>query len=98
MARYSGTWNPDVEYKLFNGPVTLTGTPSFEPAVPAEGYRWDYSLLASQGILRVVPDETGITGVNELKGQESEWDLSGRKVSSRQKGWHVSKGKKVWKK
>ena len=98
MERFSGTWKPDVDYELFNGPVTLTGTPSFEPAVPAEGYRWDYSLLASQGILRVVPDETGITGVNELKGQESEWDLSGRKVSSRQKGWHVSKGKKIWKK
>ena len=98
MERFSGTWKPEVDYELFNGPVTLTGTPSFEPAVPAEGYRWDYSLLASQGILRVVPDETGITGVSEPKGQEFEWDLSGRQVSSRQKGWHVSKGKKVWKK
>ena len=98
MERFSGTWKPEVDYELFSGPVTLTGTPSFEPAVPAEGYRWDYSLLAYRGILRVMPDETSVSGVTEPKGQEAAWDLSGRKVSARQKGWHVGKGKKVWKK
>ena len=54
MERVSGTWQPGTDYQLFTGAVTLTGTPTFEPAIPCEGYVWDYRSLASEGILRLM--------------------------------------------
>jgi hypothetical protein len=54
MERASGTWQPGTDYQLFTVAVTLTGTPTFEPAIPCEGYVWDYRSLASEGILRLM--------------------------------------------
>ncbi len=104
MERSSGSWKTDTDYQLFDGPVTLTGTPVFEPAIPAEGCLWDYSLLASDGILRVVADPTGIRPTdNGQQVMDNEvYDTSGRKIADSQspsrrlpKGLYIKKGKKV---
>ena len=104
MERRSGSWQTDTDYRVFTGTgtITLNGTPTFEPANPLEGYVWDYSALATDGILRVVADPTGIEEVKseELKVKsEGEWyDLSGRRVEKPTKGFYIRNGKKYWSK
>ena len=106
MQRLSGEWQPNVDYHIFtgSGSITLTGTPTFEPAIPAPGYKWDYSLLASDGILRVVEDPDGILSIdNEQWTMDNEiYDLNGRKIVDSQlnnhklpKGLYIKGGKKV---
>ena len=98
MERTSGTWKTDTDYQLFTGAVTLNGTPVFEPAIPMEGYRWDYSQLSSDGILRVVSDPTGI-GEVKREGEEREqymYDLSGRRIEKPRKGIYIKGGKKSY--
>ena len=99
MERLSDDWATDTDYKVFTGTgtITLTGTPTFEPAVPMEGYLWDYSALASDGILRVVADPTGIEEIteDELRNMDV-YDLNGRKLSAvnLKKGIYIINGKK----
>ncbi len=99
MERLSGDWATDTDYKVFTGTgtITITGTPTFEPAVPMEGYLWDYSALASEGILRVVADPTGIEEIteDELRNMDV-YDLNGRKQSAVnfKKGIYIINGKK----
>lgn len=96
MQRLSGEWQPDVDYKIFTGTgdITLTGTPTFEPANPAPGYKWDYSQLASDGILRIVEDPDGIQSIADDQRQMPSYDLTGRKTNRNHKGIVVIKGKK----
>lgn len=99
MERLSDDWATDTDYKVFTGTgtITITGTPTFEPAVPMEGYLWDYSALASDGILRVVADPTGIEEIteDELRNMDV-YDLNGRKLSAvnLKKGIYIINGKK----
>ena len=97
MERVSGTWQPETDYQLFAGAVTLTGTPTFEPAIPLTGYKWDFSKLASDGILRVVSDETGVEGVTSGKAATTAelYDLSGRRVQTPKSGLYIKDGKAV---
>lgn len=98
LERVSGDWQPDTDYKIFTGtaPITLTGTPTFLPAVPLEGYLWDYSQLVSDGILRIVPDPTGINGVNADGSDKEIYDLNGRSVGTpATHGIYIINGKKV---
>ncbi|MCR4612371.1 MAG: hypothetical protein K5778_00055 [Bacteroidaceae bacterium] len=109
IERVSGSWSVDREYKVFtgSGSITLNGTPTFEPAVPMEGYRWDYSQLASDGILRIEADPTGIEVMNneQLTMNNSPiYDLSGRRIERstkdemqstiRHPGIYIIKGRK----
>lgn len=81
-----------------NGTITLSGTPTFEPAIPCEGCLWDYSTLETDGTLRVIADGTGINNA-ELTIQNSEleiYDLTGRKIETiTEKGIYIINGKKV---
>ena len=106
MQRISGEWQPNVDYRIFtgSGSITLTGTPAFEPAIPAPGYKWDYSQLASDGILRVVEDTDGILSIGKEQGtmDNETYDLSGRKIVDSRlpnhklpKGLYIKEGKKV---
>ena len=89
MERLIGEWAPDTDYKVLTGTgtITLTGTPTFEPAIPMEGYIWDYNALASDGIIRVVSNPVGIERTTpDLPRIEEEkacevFDLSGRRVN-----------------
>lgn len=104
MERLNSDWLPDTDYRIFTGTgtITLTGTPTFEPAIPIEGYLWDYSSLVSEGIIRVVADPTGIKETESHKfdiedSSEMIYDLLGRKISDSStlpKGVYIKKGKK----
>ena len=97
MERASGSWKADTDYQLFTGAVTLTGTPTFEPAVPMEGYKWDYSLLKSNGIIRIIEDTTGLDDIINSKSSDhnSVYDLSGRRVQRTKGGIFIQNGKKI---
>ncbi len=97
--RTSGDWTEGQEYKMFtgNGTVTITGEPTFEPAVPMPGYLWDYTRLASEGIITIVADPDGIYDI-EADGQQNTviYDASGRKMqATAAPGVYVVNGKKV---
>lgn len=81
-----------------NGTITLSGTPTFEPAIPCEGCLWDYSTLETDGTIRVIADGTGIDN-SELTIDNSQltiYDLTGRKVETiTEKGIYIINGKKV---
>ncbi len=98
MERLSADWKADTDYKVFTGTgtITLTGTPTFEPEIPVAGCVWDYSSLASDGILRIVADPVGIRSV-EADGKTGEiYDVSGRKAADMSRhGVYVVNGKKV---
>lgn len=99
MQSLDGEWEPGTEYQVFTGSgiITLLGTPTFEPAVPKPGYVWDYSRLTSDGIIAVSEDPTGIGNVEGgiSEGNESYYDLQGRKLPAARKGVNIIDGKKV---
>ncbi|MBR3442025.1 MAG: hypothetical protein IKG96_00030 [Bacteroidaceae bacterium] len=101
IERSSGEWETGTEYKIFtgSGAITLSGTPTFIPAVPAEGLEWDYSRLA-EGILMVV--ENPATSIRDLQsgtGIHTIYTLDGRRLDadwqSLPSGLYVVDGRKV---
>ncbi len=102
MQRLSGDWKPEVDYKIFTGAgsIVLSGTPAFEPAIPMPGYKWDYSQLVSDGILRIVEDPDGIGNIyrEPFIPKDDIYDLDGRPASKNHKGIHITNGKKTLKK
>ena len=100
MERLAGDWQPDTDYKVFTGEgqITLTGEPTFQPAVPAAGYLWDYSSLASDGVIRIVVDPTvGINGISADDGSRRIiHDAAGRRVNQTNRhGIYIINGQKV---
>ncbi len=110
MERISGKWSTDTDYKIFTGTgtITLTGTPTFEPVIPMEGYHWDYSRLFTEGILRIEADATSIDNLSPAlsgEGDQSVYDLQGRKIVKRSElrgqnyglkpGIYIINGKKI---
>ncbi|MBQ9637628.1 MAG: hypothetical protein IJV36_07050 [Prevotella sp.] len=102
MEQTGQEWDPDRTYQVFtgNGTITLSGTPTFEPAIPMQGYVWDYSLLTTEGIISIQPDPTHVQGIwNENADAETPvYDLQGRKHDAPQRGINITKGKKFLKK
>lgn len=99
FSRISGEWQDGDELKIFTGEgtISLTGTPTFEPEVPMEGYMWDYSELAASGVVKVVADPTAVNGVGaDDKGATEVYDLMGRKVNVPSRGIYIINGKKVY--
>jgi autotransporter-associated beta strand protein len=61
------------------GSCTLSGTPTFEPEVPAPGFRWDYSTLTSDGYLRVRATTDALPRIPvDTDGNAPSYDLIGR--------------------
>ncbi|MBR5061572.1 MAG: autotransporter-associated beta strand repeat-containing protein [Prevotella sp.] len=76
--------------------ITVNGTPSFIPERPAEGLLWDTSRLASEGIISVMADPTGIKW-QKMDGVPQEvYDLNGRKLEKNEhKGVYIVNGRKI---
>ncbi len=75
-------WTEGTRIQLISGNPTiqLTGTPSVEPEVPCEGCVWDWSELASAGVLKVVK-ATAVFTVKTDDVLENVYDMLGRKVA-----------------
>ena len=96
----SYTFGDDTELKVFtgSGKVTITGDVIITPAVPREGYMWDASALATEGVIRIVADPTGVHGVSmdDATSDGKVYDLDGRRVGGMDKpGTYILNGKKL---
>ncbi len=99
IERVSGEYADGDEIKIFKGKgvINLSGEPVLEPAIPAPGYKWDTSTLATDGTIRVLVDPTGIEEV-EIDNPDKAviYDLSGRKINKIEShGVYIINGKKV---
>ena len=91
----------NAELKLFTGTgkLTITGTITLQPATPKAGWLWDTSTLAEDGILRVVPDPTGIRefSADNLTVDDVVFDLAGRRVKTITiTGFYIVNGHKTY--
>lgn len=78
-----------------DGSIILSGTPTFEPAIPCAGCVWDTSTLTVDGTLRVIADPTGITAPQNEPTMQPFYDVMGRKVTNpTEKGIYIINGKK----
>ena len=98
MQTTSTTAIPDnAEFQVLGGTGkrTVSGTVTIIPERPKEGWKWDTSRLASEGILTIVEDADAIQGI-EADAEGTAYDLSGRKVVRQRAGQvYVVNGKKV---
>lgn len=99
MSRLSDDWTPDTDYQIFNcsGKITLTGTPTFLPEEPLPGYIWDYSELATRGVLRLAENPaSSINSVNSDRKEDVIYDLNGRRINAiTEPGIYIINGKRV---
>lgn len=80
-----------------NGTISLTGEPTFEPAVPGEGLVWDWSELENNGTIKVISNSTGIESISmdEVEGKIV-YDLRGYRISKvTTPGLYIINNKKV---
>jgi len=96
LERLSGEWQPDQQLQIFTGEgsIVLNGTPTFEPAIPLEGYQWDYSELATTGVLKITPNPDAIIQPKADLQSGPTYDLSGRRVLKPTRGIYVQQGVK----
>lgn len=100
LSRINGEWAAETDYKIFdcNGNIKMTGTPVFIPEEPLPGYMWDYSLLTSDGILRI--KENPASAIDSVNADSEKdmiiYDLSGRRVDViTSPGIYIVNGKKM---
>lgn len=89
------------ELKVFTGAgnITLSGTVTLEPEVPKAGYLWDITDLATEGVIRVIPDPVGIDklSADKLATEDTIYDLSGRRIHKiTHSGAYIINGVKVY--
>lgn len=99
MERLSGEWQAGEDLKIFvgTGEISLSGTPTFEPAVPLEGYKWDWSRLASDGVISIVADTDAVTFIDADPQQgKNIYDLTGRKVEKPASGLYIQDGHRIF--
>lgn len=79
------------------GKRTVTGKVTVLPAQPKEGYVWDTSRLASEGVITITEDPTAVESISadNLNGQVV-YDLNGRRVMNPTKGLYIINNKKVY--
>ena len=95
------TFVEDAELKVFtgDGEITLTGDVTLLPETPMPGYLWDISALATEGVIRIVADPTGIRGLSleNLTEDDIIFDLSGRRIKTITRGGaYIINGKRVY--
>ena len=91
----------DAELKVFtgNGKITLSGDVTILPETPKAGWLWDTSSLATDGIIRIVPDPVGIRELSADKLTEEDviYDMTGRHIKTiTSSGSYIVNGIKVY--
>lgn len=97
----SYTYADGAVLKVFTGEgeISISGDITMVPAQPREGYLWDTSALATEGIIRVVADPVGIRelSVENLTDNDVIYDLAGLRVKTiAHAGLYVVNGIKVY--
>ncbi len=78
------------------GKRTVTGAVSVLPERPKEGYVWDTSRLASDGVITIKADVTAVQSIDvDNIGDTVVYDLQGRRVNNPTRGLYIIDGKKV---
>lgn len=80
-----GTVPDNAEFKILtiNGTASITGTPTFLPATPKDGWEWDTSTLTTDGVLRMKLS-TAIDAVEAgMAAEPNVYTVTGVKVSSK---------------
>ncbi len=90
----------DSELAIFTGAgsISITGDVTIMPGKPKDGWLWDTSRLASEGIIGIVPDPVGINSINveEIEGYEV-YDLRGHRITTiTTSGAYIVNGKKMF--
>lgn len=91
----------DAELKIFtgDGEIAITGEVTLLPASPKPGWLWDTSLLATEGVIRVVADPVGIgvISMDSLTDTDMVYDLMGHRIYSiARPGTYIVNGHKVY--
>ena len=91
----------DAELKVFtgNGKITISGDITILPEKPKAGWLWDTSSLATDGIIRIVPDPVGICelSADTLTENDVIYDLAGRHIKTiTASGTYIVNGIKVY--
>ena len=95
------TYGEDVVLNVFTGTgtITINGDITMVPATPKAGYKWDTSALASEGIIRIVADATGIRelSADQLTDRDVIYDLAGHRLTAiTRAGTYIVNGTKVY--
>ena len=95
------TFVDNAELKVFTGAgtITITGDITVQPATPRAGWLWDTSSLATDGIIRIVPDPTAIRNINadDLTEDDTVYTLSGQRIRTiTTAGIYIVNGKKIY--
>ena len=77
-----------------SGKRTVSGTVTVIPERPKEGWKWNTSRLASDGILTIEEEPDAIQSVKE-DGHSGTYDLQGRPVARPERGILIKNGKKI---
>lgn len=95
-----GTLTAGQELRVMKLSTSINGIgfTEIEPLQPAPGLYWDTSRLASEGVLAISPEVTGISKVQDeeekVKGQRV-YDLRGQRVVKTNRGVYIKDGRKV---
>ncbi|MCH5175828.1 MAG: autotransporter-associated beta strand repeat-containing protein [Prevotellaceae bacterium] len=97
----SYTYTDDAELKVFTGTgkITISGDITILPETPKAGWLWDASSLATDGIIRIVPDPVGIRelSADSLTENDVIYDMAGRRIKTvTASGSYIVNGIKVY--
>lgn len=88
--------NAEIEVIRGTGKRTVSGTVTIIPERPREGWKWNTSRLASDGILTIEEDTDALQTIHEEQPHQSTFDLQGRPASgSGSQGIVIRNHKKV---
>ena len=74
--------NTELKILTINGSVSIEGSPSIIPSVPKEGWEWDMSTLATDGVLRIKASANIDTVETDPTTNPGIFTLNGTKVNS----------------
>ena len=96
---YSYVDNAELQVFTGDGKISISGTITMQPETPKAGWLWDTSALATEGVIRIVPDPVGIRELSADKLTEDDviLDMTGRRIKTiTTSGPYIVNGVKVY--